>query len=269
MGVKRSPWRRGAEGGVLALIALIWGFPTLWVLYATFAGTGTTAGFTFANLIAAWNTAPFAEYTLNTIVIVGGLLLSQGIVGLVVGFILARYEFPGKSLITAIFLLQIVVPVYAVLIQDYQIIQGLHLLNTRVGIMLPYAVSGIAVLAFRQAFRSVPRELEEAARLDGYDMLGVFRRVYLPRVGPAAVAFAVITITYHWTDFLWPLIVTSSDAARPVVVGLALLAEASESGLQWNLLAAGTAIVIIPVLVVFAIGTRRILASFAATFDWH
>jgi len=115
----------------------------------------------------------------------------------------------------------------------------------------------------------VPRQLEQAARPDGYATLGVFRRVYLPRVDPAAVAFAVISITFHWTDFLWPLIVTNSNAARPVVVGLALLAEASESGLQWNLLAAGTAIVIIPVLLVFVAGTRRILSSFAATFDWH
>jgi len=263
------PWRRRLESGALALIALVWGFPTLWVLYATFVGTGSTSGLTLSNLVQAWNTAPFAQYTMNTVLIVGGLLITQGLVGLVVGFILARYEFPGKSLVTAIFLLQIVVPVYAVLIQDYQIVQGLHLLNTRIGIMLPYMVSGIAVLAFRQAFRSVPRELEEAARLDGYATLGVFRRVYLPRVGPAAVAFAVISITFHWTDFLWPLIVTNSNAARPVVVGLALLAEASESGLQWNLLAAGTAIVIIPVLLVFVAGTRRILSSFAATFDWH
>jgi sn-glycerol 3-phosphate transport system permease protein len=249
-------------------VALIWGFPTLWVLYATFAASGRTSGITLANLVAAWNAAPFGQYTVNTLVIVGGLLLSQGLVGMVVGFILARYEFPGKSLITAVFLMQIVVPVYAVLIQDYQIIQGLHLLNTRLGIMLPYAVSGIAVLAFRHAFRSVPRELEEAARMDGYDMLGVFRRVYLPRALPAAIAFAVISVTYHWTDFLWPLIVTNTSAARPVVVGLAMLAEASESGLQWNLLAAGTAIVIIPVLIVFVLGTRRILSAFSSTFDW-
>jgi len=269
LGVTWRAWRRGLEGGVLAAVALIWGFPTLWVLYATFAGTGHTSGFTLGNLAGALQTAPFGEYTVNTIIIVGTLLLTQGIVGLIVGFILARYDFPGKSIVTAIFLLQIVVPVYAVLIQDYQIVQGLHLLNTRLGIMLPYAVSGIAVVAFRQAFRAVPRELEEAARLDGYDMLGVFRRVYLPRVGPAAIAFAVISVTFHWTDFLWPLIVTNSDAARPVVVGLALLAEASESGLQWNLLAAGTAIVIIPVLIVFVVGTRRILAAFTSTFDWR
>lgn len=250
----------------LGFVAVIWGFPTLWVLYATFASP--RGGFTLGNLAEAFASAPFAQYAVNTVLIVGGLLIMQTIFGALVGFVLARYDFPGKSLITGLFLLQIVVPVYAILIQEYEIVQGLHMLNTKTGIMLPYLVSGIAVLSFRQAFRAVPRELEEAARLDGYDTIGVFLRVYLPRAVPAALAFAVISVTYHWTDFLWPLIVTNTASARPIVVGLAMVAEASESGLQWNLLAAATAIVIIPVLVVFASGTRRILSAFASTFDW-
>lgn len=269
MGVSaRRAWSRPLGWLALTLIGVIWGFPTLWVLYATFWSGGRAAGLTLANLVAAWNAAPFGQYTVNTIVIVGGLLLSQVVFGAVVGFILARYEFRFKSLITGIFLLQIVIPVYAVLIQDYQIIQGLNLLNTKLGVMLPYAVSGISVLSFRHAFRSVPRELEEAARLDGCETLRVFRHVYLPRAVPAVLAFAVISITYHWTDFLWPMIVTDTARARPIVVGLGMLAEASESGMQWNLLAAATAIVIIPVLIVFAAGTRKILSAFSSTFDW-
>ncbi len=251
----------------LGLVAVIWGFPTLWVLYATFISP-RTGGLTLGNLAGALQSAPFGQYAINTVLIVGGLLIVQTVFGAVVGFVLARYEFPGKALITGLFLLQIVVPVYAILIQEYEIVQGLHLLNTKLGIMVPYLVSGIAVLSFRQAFRSVPRELEEAARLDGYDTVGVFLRVYLPRAVPAALAFAVISVTYHWTDFLWPLIVTNTASARPIVVGLATVAEASESGLQWNLLAAATAIVIVPVLLVFVSGTRRILSAFASTFDW-
>ena len=250
----------------LGLVALVWGFPTLWALWATFTSSG--GGVTLANLSGALAAAPFGAYALNTVLIVGGLLVVQTVFGALVGFILARYDFPGKPLVTGLFLLQIVVPVYAVLIQDYEIVQGLHLLDTRTGVMLPYLVSGIAILAFRQAFRTVPRELDEAARMDGYGTLGVFRRVYLPRALPALLAFAVISVTYHWTDFLWPLIVTNTAHARPIVVGLAAVAEASESGLQWNLLAAATSIVIVPVLAVFIAGTRRILSAFAASFDW-
>ncbi|WP_229776862.1 carbohydrate ABC transporter permease [Alicyclobacillus cellulosilyticus] len=253
---------------MLWFVACVWGFPTLWVLYETFFAGAGRFGFTFANLAQAWQVAPFGRYYLNTLVMVFGLLAVQLLFGAVVGFVLARYDFPLKSVITLIFLFQVVVPIYAVMIQDYRMLSSLHLLNTMAGVMLPYTVSGIAVLSFRQAFRSVPRELEEAARLDGYGTFGIFRRVYLPQAIPAALAFAVVSVTYHWTDFLWPMIVTNTDNARPVVVGLAMMAQASESGMQWNLLAAGTAIVILPVLILFTLATRRILAAFAATFNW-
>lgn len=253
---------------VLSVIAIVWGFPTLWVLYEAFFNNGKHVGFTLQNLVQALAAAPFQQYSVNTIVIVLGLLTSQLVTGAVVGFILARFDFPLKSLITTIFILQIVIPIYAVMIADYQILRSLHLLDTKAAIMLPYAVSGISVLSFRQAFRSVPRELEEAARLDGYGIFGIFRRVYLPQTVPAALAFAVISVTYHWTDFLWPMIVTNTAQSRPIVVGLAMLAQSSESGMQWNLLAAGTAIVILPVLVVFVAATRKILNAFSATFNW-
>lgn len=261
-------WKRGAIWILLSIIAVIWGFPTGWVLYESLFVSPAHWGFTLQNFIQAWHAAPFGHYFLNTLVIVIGLLASQLVTGAVIGFILARYEFPLKSLITAIFIVQIVVPIYAVMIQDYRILSSLKLLDTMAGVMLPYAVSGIAVLSFRHAFRSVPRELEEAARLDGYGMLGIFRRVYLPQAIPASLAFAVISVTYHWTDFLWPMIVTNTDQSRPIVVGLAMMAQASESGMQWNLLAAGTGIVIIPVLIIFILGTKRILSAFSATFNW-
>lgn len=259
---------RGLKWLGFALIALLWGFPTVWVLYEALFVGDKKIGFTVKNFIDAFAAAPFSQYAVNTFVIVIGLLAVQLLFGAVVGFILARYEFPFKSLITAIFILQIVVPIYALLIPDYQILKSFHLLDTKAGIMLPYAVSGIAVLSFRQAFRSVPRELEEAARLDGYGMWGIFRRVYLPQTIPAAVAFSVISVTYHWTDFLWPMIVSNTAQSRPIVVGLAMLAQASESGMQWNLLAAGTAIVILPVLLIFIAATRKILNAFSHTFNW-
>jgi sn-glycerol 3-phosphate transport system permease protein len=261
-------WKSSLNWMILSAIAVIWGFPTLWVLFETFFGGNKKLEFTFSNLTQAFDSAPFARYAQNTVVIVLGLLCVQLVFGAVVGFILARYDFPFKSLITLVFILQIVIPVYAVLIQDYQILRSLHLLDTKIGIMLPYAVSGIAVLSFRQAFKSVPPELEEAARLDGYNTWGVFRRVYLPQAIPASLAFAVISLTYHWTDFLWPMIVTNTAHSRPIVVGLAMLAQSTESGTQWNLLAAGTAIVIIPVVIAFTLATRKILSAFSSTFNW-
>ncbi len=260
--------RRKISVALLSLIAFIWVFPTLWVLYEAFFAQDRGIGFTLQNFRDALYAAPFPQYLGNTVEIVFGLLAMQLVFGAVVGFILARYDFPLKSLVTAICIMQIVIPIYAVLIQDYQLLRSFHLLDTKLGLMLPYAVSGIAVLSFRQAFRSVPRELEEAARMDGYNMLGVFRRVYLPQSIPAVIAFSVISVTYHWTDFLWPLIVTNTANSRPVVVGLAMVGLATEASMQWNLLAAATAIVILPLLVVFVLATKKILAAFSSAFNW-
>ena len=257
-------WRRLA----LFVIGLLWVAPTLWILWETFFSDNGATRFTLSNLRQAWAAGPWGRYAINTAIIVLGLLASQLLFGAIVGFVLARYEFRFKSVITLIFLMQIIVPIYAILIPEYELISHLHLLNTVIGIMLPYSVSGLSVIAFRQTFRSVPRELEEAARLDGYRTAGVFRRVYLPHSVPAAIAVAVISVTYHWTDFVWPLIVGNTAASRPLVVGLASVAQASESALQWNLLAAATVIVVAPALVIFALATRRIVNAFAQAFNW-
>lgn len=267
-GWARAHWRPRLLVGAKVLVALAWGFPTLWAFGETFLNLDNKVVPTLSNIVAAWKDAPYERYALNTAIIVLGLLASQLVFGAVVGFVLARYQFPGKSWITGLFLVQIIVPIYAILVPEYEIIRAGHLLNTLVGIMLPYAVSGIAVLAFRQVFRNVPRELEEAARLDGYGTVGVFRRVYLPQALPAAIAVAVVSATYHWTDFLWPLIVTNTNSARPIVVGLAMVAQSSESGVQWNLLAASTIIVVAPVLVVFVLTARRVIKSFVQSFNW-
>ena len=254
--------------GLLWLIAALWGFPTIWVCWETFFSDNGLTKLTLTNLRQAWAAAPFPRYALNTVIIVLGILASQLAFGAVVGFVLARYDFRFKSAITLLFLIQVIVPIYAILIPEYELIDKLHLLNTVIGIMLPYAVSGISVIAFRQAFRAVPRALEEAARIDGYSTVGIFRRVYLPQAIPAAIAVAVVSATYHWTDFVWPLIVSNSTASRPLVVGLASVAQASESGLEWNLLAAATFIVVAPALVIFALATRRIVSAFAQAFNW-
>lgn len=249
---------------VIFLIALLWVAPTLWTFYETFVTRGLH--FTWANLSTAWQSAPFPEFGLNTLIIVFGLFLVQSLFGAVCGFVLAKQRFFLRTVFFVIFLLQVVIPIYALIVPDYQLLRSFHLLNSRTGIMLPYATSGIAVLAFYQAFRGVPLEVEEAGRLDGCSPAQLLRHIYLPSAFPAMAAFAVVSVSYHWTDFLWPLIVTSTNHARPLVVGLAMLSQASESGAQWSLIAAATVIVTLPILVIFALFSRRIVQAFSTTF---
>jgi len=250
---------------VLAVLAFLWATPTLWTLYATFHTADGRVG--VGTLRDAWSAAPFVLYGWNTLLIVGGLLGVQLVFGSVAGYVLSRRTFRLRGLFGSLFLVQMLLPVTALVVPEYQLIKGLGLLDTRLGVALPYVTSGLAVFTFRQAFRGVPPELEEAARLDGCGALGVFRAIYLPVAWPAAIAFAIVSGSFHWTDFFWPLVVTNTDAARPLVVGLAMVAQSSEGGAQWNLIAAATFIVIAPALVLFAIGARRIMTAFT-TVSW-
>lgn len=256
--------RRHSLTILIALISVLWVAPTVWTFYETFVSK--SAHLTWANLSAAWQSAPFLEYGLNTLIIVFGLFAVQSVFGAVAGFVLAKQRFFLRSLFFVIFLLQIVIPIYALIVPDYELLRTLHLLNTRSGIMLPYATSGIAVLAFYQSFRGVPIEIEEAARLDGCSPAQLLRHIYLPAAFPALAAFSVVSVSFHWTDFLWPLIVTSSNHARPLVVGLAMLSQSSESGAQWQLIAAATVLVTSPILLIFALFSKRIIGAFASTF---
>jgi sn-glycerol 3-phosphate transport system permease protein len=129
--------------------------------------------------------------------------------------------------------------------------------------MLPYFASGFGTFLMRQAFRAVPSELEDAALLDGAPWWRIIWNVYLPLTRPSLVAFALVSIAFHWNDFFWPLIVTNSAANRPISVGLAMLAASTESGTQWNLIMAGMVIVVLPLLVLFLIFQRVFINSFA------
>ena len=113
----------------------------------------------------------------------------------------------------------------------------------------------------RQAFKSLPQELDEAARLEGCNALGVLWRVYVPLARPTLVAYALVSVSHHWNNFLWPLIITNSVNVRPLTVGLAIFG-APESGVSWPLISAATLMAIFPLLVAFLIFQRQFVQSF-------
>ena len=135
-------------------------------------------------------------------------------------------------------------------------------MELRLGIMIPYFASAFGTFLLRQTFRAVPRDLEDAAAIDGCGSLQTIWNVFLPLAKPTLVAFSIVSVVYHYNEFLWPLIITDTERARTVTVGLASFTQSAESGAQWNLIAAGTVIVILPLLVVFILFQRRFVESF-------
>ena len=274
---RRSPAARlvdGARLAGLAMVALAWAVPMIWTLAVSvhppdepLSATNLWWGSqpTLANYDQAFTIAPFIQYYVNTIIIVGGILVVQLVTISLAGYAFARFRFPGQNLLFFLILLQLLVPSSALIVPNYATIRTLHLFDTLVAVMLPFFGSAFGAFLMRQTFKTVPRDLDDAARVDGANWWQTLWHVYIPPARPAMVAFALSSISFHWNDFLWPLVVTNSQASRPLTVGLAVFTQLGEIGAQWPLVTAGTVIVVGPLLLLFLVFQRQFVESFLHT----
>lgn len=274
MTAQRKSWRTTLPILALGLFGLVWMIPLFWTLAAAFVPTTELLNggpllwlqsLHFGAFEQAWSVAPFARFYLNTIIWVFGLLAIQLVTISLAGFALARMDFRGKDQIFFLFLTQLMVPATVLILPNYQTLVALGWLDSYQGMMAPYIASAFGTFLMRQAFKQVPKELEEAARSDGANWLQVLWHVFLPVTRAPLLAFSIVSITYHWNEFLWPLLITSSVETRPLTVGLALLVQSSEIGAQWDQLSAGTLIVAVPVLALLALVQKQFTNSFLSS----
>ena len=256
---------------VLGLVAIGWTVPILWTFAVSFHSPNEPLSATnlwwsshptTANYALAMQIAPFGQYYINTILIVFGILAFQLVTISLAGFAFARFKFRGQNVLLFLLMLQMMVPSSALIVPNYTTIRQLGLFDTLLAVMLPFFGSAFGTFLMRQTFKTVPQELDDATRIDGANWLQTLWYVYIPPARPALVAFALSSISFHWNDFLWPLIVTNSTASRPLTVGLAILTSLGEIGAQWPLVTAGTVIVVGPLLILFLIFQRQFINSF-------
>lgn len=259
---------------VLVLVAA-WAVPFLWLLVAAFrpdrfGGSGMASLIpdyapTLANFAEAWDSADFARYYVNTILICSGILAVQMVTITLAGYAFARLTFPGRTLFFYLFLVQLMLVPIVLLVPNLRTIAQLGLYDTLGGVMAPYFASAFGTFLMRQTFRTVPRELEDAALVDGARWHQLIRHVYLPLAKPALIAFAIVSVTTHWNEFLWPLMVINSPDKRPLTVGLATFTRGAEGAQAWGVIAAGTILVIAPLVIAFTLFQRRFVNSFMAS----
>jgi sn-glycerol 3-phosphate transport system permease protein len=213
------------------------------------------------NYVEIFGVAPFGRYLLNTVIVVTGILVVQLVTVTLAAYAFARRRFPGRELLFALFITQMVIPIHATFVPNFLVLRGLDLLNTHLAMMVPFFASGYGTFLLRQAFRQVPRELEDAAVLDGCGGLGFLWHVLVPLARPTLVAFALISLVSHWNDYLWPLIVTDTPDVRTLTIGLSMFIQ-QESGADWTLLMAATAFVTAPLMLAFLVFQRKFVESF-------
>ncbi len=259
--------------GLLALgvVALGWTMPILWAIAVSFhspdeplsaSNLWWSSAPTVSNYSNAFQIAPFGRYYLNTILIVVGILVIQLVTSCLAGYAFARFRFRGQNVLFFLIMLQLLLPSSALVVPNYATIRSLGLFDTLLAVMLPFFGSAFGTFLMRQTFKTVPQELDDAARVDGANWLQTLWHVYIPPATPALIAFALSSISFHWNDFLWPLIVTNSTASRPLTVGLSTLTQLGEIGAQWPLVMAGTIVVVGPLLALFLIFQRQFIDSF-------
>ncbi len=269
--MKRNKWLPDFDTALntfaMWLLAFLWALPLLYAIWTAFHPAAyetrfdITAPLTLDNFSKAWAAAPFARYFVNTVMLVTMILVCQFILCTLAAFAFARFKFPGRSILFTLVLLQLLVMPDILIVENYKTIRALGLVDTIVAIGLPYIASGFGIFLLRQTFMSIPRELDEAARVEGASFLGLLWKVYIPLAKPTYLAYGLVSVSHHWNNFLWPLIITNSVETRPVTVGLSVF-SAIDAGLEWSVINAATLMTSGPLLIAFLLFQRQFVQSF-------
>jgi multiple sugar transport system permease protein len=246
--------------------------PLVWMLVTSvetlpearhFPPTLIPAGIHWQNYPDAWNAAPFGRFFTNSLVVTGASVIGNLLLCSLAGYAFARIRFLGRELLFVTLLATLMVPFQVTMIPTFLIVQRLGLVDSLGALIVPNLVTPFGIFLLRQFFRTLPIELEEAARIDGCTRLGVLFRVVLPLSLPALATLGIVTFLWTWNDFLWPLIVITSTNQSTVQLGLASFQGAHQT--NWTLLMAGNVMALAPMLIVFVVAQRWFVQSLAAS----
>lgn len=264
-----SSWNvnRVAASTFAIFLAFLWGTPFLYSIWSAIHPEKYSVNFelgaplTIDNFVRAWNAAPFALYFANTILLVTIIIIANFVLCTLVAYAFVRYRFAWAGPLFALIMVQLLITPEVLIVENYKTLSKLGLIDTIFGISLPYLTSAFGIFLLRQTFKTVPKSLDEAATIEGAGMWRVLMNVYVPLAKPVYLAYGLVSVSFHWNNFLWPLIVTNSQEARPVTVGLSVFATV-ESGIDWSLVNAATLMTTAPLVLAFLIFQRQFVANF-------
>ncbi|MBX2877795.1 MAG: carbohydrate ABC transporter permease [Saprospiraceae bacterium] len=217
---------------------------------------------TLGNYQAVWQDLPFSQWLFNSVLITTIQTIANVFFAALAGFAFARLDFPFKNLLFSILLGSLMIPGIILLVPKFIILNELYLINTYAGLTLPGLVSVVNIFLMKQFFETIPKDLEEAALIDGCSYFRIFWQIFLPVSKPALAAVAIYTFQGSWNEFMWPVIVTTTRDMFTLPVGMALLKN--EFSVQWPLLMAGTILISLPTLVIFLIFQRYFVQGVAS-----
>ena len=245
---------------ILAVIMLL---PIIWMLLSSFKPdneiirfppTLFPSAFTMKNFIKCTQRIDIWVYLKNSFIYSFGATLPSLLVNTMAGYACARYDFKGKDIIFVIFLATMMIPFQVIMIPSFLEVHALGMYDNYAGLIIPKIAAAYWIFMMRSAFSGLPKELEEAARIDGLSEFGIYARIMMPLIKPALVTLIILSVNGNWNDLLWPLIITSNSKMRTRSNGLALFVGART--IEYGAAFAGAAISLIPMLVLYIFGQK-------------
>lgn len=271
-GEHKPSWRIAWISMALAALCCVWVYPFLWMISTSlkdtaeiFAGTGLIPERPmFDNYARAWTEAHMGDYFVNTLIVTGGSVLIVSISSALLGYVLGRFSFPGKSALLLAFVATVFVPQGFTIIPIFEMLSFLGLSDDLVGLTLATSGHGIAiyVLLFAGYFKQLPDELEDAATMDGVSFFQVFWYIMLPLARPMFITVVIMQVLHAWNDFLLPLVITlANPGIRTLSVGI--YAFKGEQSIDWSGMAAASTLSVIPIVLLFILLQRYFINGLA------
>jgi len=272
---RRPPILPTVLGGYLPMlvIVLVVGLPLAWMVLSSFKQVSEVITlhlrvlpqhWSFANYVEAFRTAPFGRFFLNSVLVTAVGATLKVLLAIHTAYALVFVRFPFKNVIFVALLVALMVPPQVAILPNYVLIAGLNGLNTYWGIIVPSLGTAFGTFLLRQAFRSLPISMIEAAEVDGAGHMARLWRMVVPITAPSIATVALVTIVSEWNEYIWPLIITTDPNLMTLPVGLTLLQNNESGPAGYGVMMAGAVIVILPVLVVFTFLQRYIVAGLTA-----
>lgn len=255
-----------------AILAVTTIFPLVWIFAESLKDPAEAANLlgpifpshpTLSNFIEVFRTTPFWRYIVNTFIYAGVVTIFALLVAAMAGYALARLEFPGKKIIFTTILSTMMIPFSVIMIPLFLIVKSFGWVDSLWGLIIPALFGGFSTFLVRQFFMGLPKELEEAGKIDGLSIFGIFIKIALPLSKPILYALAVFIFLANWNNYLWPLILLQSPSHW--VISLGIGSFSTEHNTAWNMIAAGSIISIIPTVALFALFQKQLVEGIKMT----
>ena len=248
---------------IFICLAVVMLLPIVWMLLSSFKPdneiikyppTLFPTAYTLKNFIKCTQRIDIWVYLKNSFIYSFGATIPSLLVNTMAGYVFARYNFKGKDIIFVIFLATMMIPFQVIMIPSFLEVHALGMYDNYAGLIIPKIAAAYWIFMMRSAFSGLPKELEEAARIDGLSEFGIYARIMMPLIKPALVTLIILSVNGNWNDLLWPLIITSNSKMRTLSNGLALFVGART--IEYGAAFAGAAISLVPMLVLYIFGQK-------------